>query len=614
MQIRSIRNMRLIVLSIMITLLWSCSAPFVFADIEQIDLEEPYLNKAYSSVTGDDAGRYVSAAGNTIETEFLHKGVVFSGLVFEAIQISEYHFSVGGTKKYLIGFPYWNQTFDETYDVVSVKFFSPPGLPTHKATTTYFEVTVFQEGAGWDMPPYVEAYDINGTFIGSVTAPSSEPGTNFHTLVLDYYDMHEIRLYGARRTVKPDVHGWNGWFDFKFETPEAVIELPIVAEAGEDSVASADEEVLLDARSSHSRAGDIVSYRWRRLPDFYTLYEGAKATFLTRALGRTEEVIELMTVDSEGNRAFDIVRIYLPGVEGPEGPQGPQGEPGPIGPEGPQGIQGEPGLTGPEGPQGEVGPIGPAGPQGEQGEVGPIGPEGPQGEQGEVGPIGPAGPQGEQGEVGPIGPEGPQGVQGEVGPIGPEGPQGVQGEVGPIGPEGPHGEVGPIGPEGPHGEVGPIGPEGPQGVQGEVGPIGPAGPQGEQGEVGPIGPEGPQGPQGAPGPQGPAGVQGPTGPQGETGPMGPEGSQGEPGPQGEKGEQGEKGDPGISPEELQAIIQDIAALKEEVSALKEQVSEYENFIDDFMNRLRHRKLLQKDFEKYLQNKLRLIRNKIRSHR
>ena len=83
-KLTSIRGIQLFLFLFTVTLIIT---PFVSADIETINVDEPYLVKPYVEVTGDDNGRYVSASGNSIDTEFVHKGVIFSGIVFDKIQL-----------------------------------------------------------------------------------------------------------------------------------------------------------------------------------------------------------------------------------------------------------------------------------------------------------------------------------------------------------------------------------------------------------------------------------------------------------------------------------------------------------------------------------------------
>ncbi len=107
---------------------------------------------------------------------------------------------------------------------------------------------------------------------------------------------------------------------------------------------------------------------------------------------------------------------------------------------------------------------------------------------------------------------------------------------------------------GPAGPQGPIGPVGPVGVQGPAGKSGAAAQRGENGSVGPIGPVGPQGAKGATGERGPQGIPGPQGQQGPQGLPGPIGPVGAVGPQGPRGPIGPKGDPGLTPDEVNALL------------------------------------------------------------
>ena len=122
---------------------------------------------------------------------------------------------------------------------------------------------------------------------------------------------------------------------------------PPVADAGEDIIADANEIIVLDASGSYDPDGVIVLYTWTTLPEGVVLYTGQNAAFLTRALGKVEEVIKLTVTDNRGGTDEDTVSIInrrieemelTPGPEGPQGPQGPQGPPGPQGEQGPPGV------------------------------------------------------------------------------------------------------------------------------------------------------------------------------------------------------------------------------------------------------------------------------------
>jgi hypothetical protein len=81
------------------------------------------------------------------------------------------------------------------------------------------------------------------------------------------------------------------------------------AEAGNDLVASANEEVTLDAGKSTDPDGYITLYMWKRLPDGVIIYSGPLPTCTTRALGRAEEVFELTVTDNDLLTAFDTVTL-----------------------------------------------------------------------------------------------------------------------------------------------------------------------------------------------------------------------------------------------------------------------------------------------------------------
>jgi len=84
---------------------------------------------------------------------------------------------------------------------------------------------------------------------------------------------------------------------------------PPVAEAGDDIVARANEQVTLDGSASYDPDGIIIKYTWKRLPDDVVLYSGEEPTYDTKALGRVEEVIELTVTDDSSATASDTLRI-----------------------------------------------------------------------------------------------------------------------------------------------------------------------------------------------------------------------------------------------------------------------------------------------------------------
>lgn len=82
-----------------------------------------------------------------------------------------------------------------------------------------------------------------------------------------------------------------------------------IADAGNNLVASANEEVTLDGSNSTDLDGKIILYTWKRLPDEVVIYSGQEPTCRTRALGRAEEVIELTVTDNTALTASDTVVI-----------------------------------------------------------------------------------------------------------------------------------------------------------------------------------------------------------------------------------------------------------------------------------------------------------------
>ena len=83
-----------------------------------------------------------------------------------------------------------------------------------------------------------------------------------------------------------------------------------VADAGDDIIAHANDEIVLDASASYDADGTIVMYTWKRLPDDVVLYSGPDPTTITHALGRVEEVIELTVSDDLGLFSSDTVIIF----------------------------------------------------------------------------------------------------------------------------------------------------------------------------------------------------------------------------------------------------------------------------------------------------------------
>jgi hypothetical protein len=85
--------------------------------------------------------------------------------------------------------------------------------------------------------------------------------------------------------------------------------IPPIADAGDDIVADANEQVTLDGSGSSDPDGQIIKYTWKRLPDGVVIYSGPEPTCQTRALGRVEEVIELTVTDDSLATATDTLKI-----------------------------------------------------------------------------------------------------------------------------------------------------------------------------------------------------------------------------------------------------------------------------------------------------------------
>jgi len=74
------------------------------------------------------------------------------------------------------------------------------------------------------------------------------------------------------------------------------------AQMGEDFIsADANTAVVLDGSSSFDSDGNIVNYKWTRLPDQAVLCNGSDTTCETITLGRIKEFIELEVRDNNGN-------------------------------------------------------------------------------------------------------------------------------------------------------------------------------------------------------------------------------------------------------------------------------------------------------------------------
>ncbi|MHC4085917.1 MAG: PKD domain-containing protein, partial [Planctomycetota bacterium] len=82
-----------------------------------------------------------------------------------------------------------------------------------------------------------------------------------------------------------------------------------IANAGNDIIAGANEQITLDASNSIDLDGQIVLYTWKRLPDEVVIYSGSEPIYQTRTLGRAEEVIELSVTDNDSLIGSDTLII-----------------------------------------------------------------------------------------------------------------------------------------------------------------------------------------------------------------------------------------------------------------------------------------------------------------
>uniref|UniRef100_A0ABM5GLM7 Uncharacterized protein isoform X4 n=1 Tax=Pogona vitticeps TaxID=103695 RepID=A0ABM5GLM7_9SAUR len=247
------------------------------------------------------------------------------------------------------------------------------------------------------------------------------------------------------------------------------------------------------------------------------------------------------------------------GDKGEKGEDGPSGEKGVKGEAGAKGVMGLFGARGPVGQKGELGEPGLPGFAGMAGLDGKNGAKGAKGDRGLPGQKGEPGGKGDPGATGDVGRKGSKGLRGLPGRTGPPGTDGIKGEVGSTGRPGTPGSDGLLGPKGERGESGTDGHQGVLGQKGEKGAKGVPGLGGFKGRVGLPGKVGVAGPPGAQGPQGEPGTQGERGQRGKQqrcprGPPGMPGDRGEMGEKGPAGRKGDKGDPGLSAEEVKAIV------------------------------------------------------------
>lgn len=163
--------------------------------------------------------------------------------------------------------------------------------------------------ATWSNNKYGESTPQSGTDFTVVSADNS------HSLALRADNT--LLAWGDNRYGECDIPPIKGTiialaagFGFSVTLVEVSIEaMPPIADAGENIVAHANEEVLLDASASYDPDGDIIEYTWKRLPDGQILYSGPDVVYTTRALGRVQEVIELTVTDDQQVKASCTIII-----------------------------------------------------------------------------------------------------------------------------------------------------------------------------------------------------------------------------------------------------------------------------------------------------------------
>ena len=180
------------------------------------------------------------------------------------------------------------------YGDSSSGYFPPPYAFLYKVNTVYHNVIVYDATAQKLMWQVTRISD------GIVVADYSSP-TGIGTFT-------GIDRICAK--ISPGANTSEGYIDNLVLYSSAPVENdPPIADGGDDIIASANEEVILDATNSSDPDGEIILYTWQRLPDGVVIYSGEEPTCQTRSVGRAEEVIELTVTDNYCATATDTVRI-----------------------------------------------------------------------------------------------------------------------------------------------------------------------------------------------------------------------------------------------------------------------------------------------------------------
>jgi hypothetical protein len=172
------------------------SAPIVISAIVAIlGLINPVSAQTQESITFDEY-----TVGTLLDDEYVSMGILFS------TDISPYAILQGA----------WGLTTVGVWENVIVTFVVQ-GNSEFPTTTDFFQVQVNDIDRASDTAPYIEAYDLEGIFLGEVHAVSPpNGGAREQTLTVTLSGMHELRLYH-------EDDGANGWDNFVFNTPECTI-------------------------------------------------------------------------------------------------------------------------------------------------------------------------------------------------------------------------------------------------------------------------------------------------------------------------------------------------------------------------------------------------------